>query len=120
MARTVVVVDDENEIRDTLAEFLVGEGYEVICARDGGEATTKLAHVTPHVILLDVLMPVMNGYEVLDWIRANAQLTAVPVVAMSGTDKAPAGSTEFLQKPFSPQALLAAIEAVCSPVSGSS
>ncbi len=120
MARTVLVVDDENEIRDTLAEFLIGEGYEVFSARDGGEATAMLAHVTPHVILLDMMMPGMNGYEVIAWIRANAQLTAVPVVAMSGTDSPPAGSTEFLQKPFSPEALVAAIESAGQKPSGKS
>jgi DNA-binding response OmpR family regulator len=91
MGATVLVVDDDREIRSALADILRDEGYVVREACDGMEALESIAVAKPDLLLLDLMMPVMNGWEVLQSLRRSGGdlpvvvLSAVPL-RMSGID----------------------------------
>ena len=90
-------------------------GYTAVCAKDGREAVEVLDRVTPDVILLDVRMPRMDGYEFLSWLRGQGRLARIPVIVMSGTDSVPEAKV-FLAKPADPLAVLAAVIAALATV----
>jgi serine/threonine protein kinase len=110
-ARQVLVVDDDPAARDSLRKLLEREGYTVATAADGREALARLrAFPLPDLILLDLLMPVMDGWEFLREQRHDPALASVPVVVISGTDPAPgSGLPEFLRKPLAPDRLVGAV-----------
>jgi twitching motility two-component system response regulator PilG len=88
-------------------------GHETICAVDGVDALDKLDEVTPDLVLLDIAMPRMDGYQVCKMIRENESIKDIPVIMVSGKDgffdKALgelAGSTGYISKPFGPEALM--------------
>ncbi|MDB4966152.1 MAG: transcriptional regulator [Myxococcales bacterium] len=104
--KLVVVVEDEDEIRETLKDVFEDEGYAVAVARDGGEALTLLAQIRPHVVVLDMNLPVINGDAVYAMLRTDPRLVGVPVV-VSTTDpsRAPAG-VPLVRKPANLKHLL--------------
>lgn len=116
-SKNILVVDDDNAIREMMASVLEVEGYHVISARHGREAIEMLrAHVKPDVILLDMMMPVHNGWQVLDFLKANAETSQIPVVIVSAyTETARAARPQaFVPKPVQLKTLLDAIERCCA------
>ncbi|MBC6428795.1 MAG: response regulator [Cellvibrionales bacterium] len=110
----VVVVDDSNTIRKSAETILSRAGCEVITAVDGYDALAKIVAAKPDLILLDIMMPRLDGYQTLALVRSNAAFKSTPVVMLSSKDglfdKAKArtlGSNSYLNKPFSKQELLA-------------
>ncbi len=105
MKKTVLVVDDEFDLSSTLAALLEGEGYHTATCSDGRAALDLLAASRPDLVLMDVMLPVMSGLEVLRTMKQTPGLDGVPVVLMSAV--APAvrredyGWRAFLRKPFS-------------------
>ena len=79
----VLVAEDEEDIRDSLADILVYAGYDVLRAEDGGAALELALREHPDIILLDVMMPVMDGFEVLKNLKENPSTEAIPVVMLS-------------------------------------
>lgn len=121
-ARTVMIVDDSPTIRKILGLTLERAGYTVIAEPDGPAALQKLTQVIPGVVLLDIAMPTLDGYEVCKRIKEDARTANVPVIMLSGKgaffDKVKghlAGATEYLTKPFETPAVLAAVNAHCRP-----
>jgi twitching motility two-component system response regulator PilG len=119
-AKTVMVVDDSATIRKILALTLEGAGYAVIAEPDGERAVERLAQVVPDLILLDITMPKLDGYEVCKRIRKDARTARVPVVMLSGKDGffdkvkgRMVGASEYLTKPFQAPAVLAVIARYC-------
>jgi two-component system chemotaxis response regulator CheY len=101
----ILVVDDDGGIRDLLAEELRYRGYWVIVTRNGSEALDCLDVMTPNVIVLDLMMPVMDGWTFVEQYRDRAGRESVPIIARSAEgDLTPGyealGVTKFLQKPF--------------------
>jgi two-component system, cell cycle sensor histidine kinase and response regulator CckA len=103
----VLIVDDEPKGRELLEDLLRPQGYELAFAGDGAEALAKAAEIMPDVILLDVMMPGMDGYEVCKSLRANPLLAEVPVLMLTALDDRDsrlygleAGADEFLTKPI--------------------
>lgn len=82
-SKTVLMVDDDQVLNEMYSERLKGEGFEVVSATNGEEALKKASDVTPAVILLDVMMPKMNGLEVLKRLRANDKTREIPVIVLT-------------------------------------
>jgi CheY-like chemotaxis protein len=109
----VLVVEDEAESRDTLRELLEFEGYTVRTASDGKAALEILESIDPCIVLLDLFMPVMDGWQVIDRLRTDGRLGRMNVLVItSAGHRAPAGLPVF-QKPLNLDKLISTIEAVC-------
>lgn len=109
----VLVVDDDPDIRETLAHRLANEGYSVDLARDGAEALARLSEGrSPDAIVLDLGMPTMNGWQFRDLQKRDPRLAEIPVVVMTG--QAPLGidAQHVLEKPFAIEHLVATIRRV--------
>jgi DNA-binding response OmpR family regulator len=108
----ILVVDDDAMLRASVSRMLADEGYSVDVAGDGHEALSRLADARPDLILLDVLMPGMNGRELLETLRGNAATRAIPVLVMTAvqgidaTAGITAGSVDYVEKPFDIDELL--------------
>ncbi|MBM3507865.1 MAG: response regulator [Alphaproteobacteria bacterium] len=90
--KSILLVDDEFGIVETLKELLESEGFKVSCASNGKDALARLATERPDLAVVDVMMPVMNGIEMLRAMRSNQQQRHVPVLLMSAVPKA--GATQ--------------------------
>ena len=115
---TVLVVDDDTSILDTVTAILSGEGYEVVSAASGQEALDAVARKRPLVILLDMRMPVMDGWAVARALRG--QGIDVPIVVMTAAESAKRWADEVgadgnLSKPFGLDELLAAVDRFRGP-----
>jgi CheY-like chemotaxis protein len=110
MAPTVLVVDDDQDIRESLAQILVEEGFEVASACNGAEALEAIARRQPDLMLLDLMMPVLNGWEVLEALRASGTRPRIPVVVLSALEAH--GCVDYVQKPIRLPKLLALIETI--------
>ena len=123
MAICVLVVEDDKNIRDLLQMYLEKEGYAVTVAVDGGEALTKFRSTHPDLVLLDVMMPVMDGWAVCKTIRSESQTPVIMLTAKSETDDKVAGlksgADDYITKPFEMREVLARIEAVLRRSAGS-
>ena len=104
---TILIVDDEASGRDTLEAILEPEGYILVMAENGYQAIEKALLTKPDVILLDVMMPGMNGFEVCRRIRSEEQLAEIPILFLTALDDRQsllngleAGADEFISKPF--------------------
>ena len=118
--KTVMIVDDSPTIRKILGLTLERAGYKVVAEPDGESAIERLIQVVPHLILLDIAMPKIDGYEVCKRIKQDPRTKHVPVVMLSGKgalfDKVKghmAGATEYLTKPFETPAVLAVVTNYC-------
>jgi len=105
MRAKVLVADDERQIRDLLSEFLTSEGYEVLLASDGEEATGLAEREYPDVILLDVKMPGIDGIEVCKRLKAEPKTQFIPVIMITGyvdnkMAAIEAGADDFVNKPI--------------------
>jgi DNA-binding response OmpR family regulator len=116
MARKILVIDDKLELRTLLKSYLTQEGFEVITASDGQEALYVARHEKPNLIILDLMMPEMGGYE---FMRAYNREADTPVVILTAkideNDKVlglELGADDYVTKPFSPRELTARVRAV--------
>jgi twitching motility two-component system response regulator PilG len=115
--RKILVVDDSPTVRKLISSKLEKCGHEVICAVDGLDALEKLNGLNPDLILLDITMPRMDGYQVCKLIRSNSEMKDVPIVMISGKDGffdkvrgRMAGTTDYITKPFGPETLMKTVE----------
>ena len=120
---TVVVVDDDLDIRDSIAEILVNEGYRVVTAPNGLQLLTMLAERKPDLILLDVMMPAVNGLDLCRALKRSPDFCDIPVVLMSAVGTAEdallattIGAAEYFKKPFDVNRLMARIAELTRPV----
>jgi CheY-like chemotaxis protein len=110
---SVLLVEDDPDLAELLGELFVQAGWVVYSERNGQDALLALKTTRPDVIVTDCMMPQMGGRELLDRVRRNPKLAAIPVVLMSGADalldgpETPAEVT--LRKPFDPEALIEAV-----------
>ena len=122
MATTVLVVEDDRNIAELLQMYLEKEGYAVTIAGDGGQGLEKFRTIKPDLVLLDVMMPVMDGWAVCNAIRAESQTPIIMLTAKSETsDKVQglkAGADDYITKPFEMREVLARVEAVLRRTAG--
>ncbi len=116
--RKILVVDDSATVRKLISGKLEKSGHEVICAADGIDALEKIKEFVPDLILLDIMMPQLDGYQVCKLIRGNAATKDVPVIMISGKDGffdkvrgRMVGTTGYITKPFGPETLMKTVEA---------
>lgn len=121
--RTVLVVEDDESVRDALCQLMRDEGFEPTCARNGQEALDVLvAGSHPCLILLDLMMPVMNGWQLLDWFKDHPEHQTAPVVVMSAATFGEADRlrrtdqhvADVVRKPIDVDRLLEAVHAACA------
>ena len=112
----VMVIDDSKTIRRTAETLLSKEGCEVITATDGFDALAKIADCQPDIIVVDIMMPRLDGYQTCALIKNNADFRGTPVIMLSSKDgifdRAKGrivGCDQYLTKPFSKDELLSAI-----------
>ena len=116
MAISVLIVEDDHNIQELLQMYLEKEGYAVTVASDGGQGLAKFRAIKPDLVLLDVMMPVMDGWAVCKAIRADSQTPIIMLTAKGETDDKvtglKSGADDYVTKPFEMKELLARIEAV--------
>ena len=119
VTRRVLVVDDDPDILDALSEILEVEGYEVQRARNGREALQRIEQDMPDLVLLDLMMPVMDGWEFMKHQRRDWHLCTIPTIVVSGVPSHDPRCLEMpvvrlLPKPYTGDQLMAAIDAEIS------
>ena len=122
MAISVLIVEDDRNIAELLQMYLEKEGYAVTTANDGGQGLSKFRAIKPDLVLLDVMMPVMDGWSVCKAIRTESQTPVIMLTAKGETeDKVNGlkiGADDYITKPFEMKEVLARIEAVLRRSSG--
>ena len=122
MAVSVLIVEDDRNISELLQMYLEKEGYSVTTAFDGGQGLAKFRAIGPDLVLLDVMMPVMDGWAVCKAIRGESQTPVIMLTAKGETDDKVAGlrsgADDYITKPFDMKEVLARIEAVLRRSSG--
>lgn len=112
----ILVADDDESIVELIMLYLRKDGFDVITARDGGEALRKITQHSPDLVLLDIMMPVKDGWEVCREIRQRYQLPVIMLTSRSEDyDKIlglELGADDYITKPFNPRELVARVRAV--------
>jgi len=115
----ILIAEDERDIRDLVAFTLRFAGYEVFAASNGEEAVEMAPNVSPDLILMDVRMPRMTGYEACRLMKLNPDLKDIPIVFLSAKGQETeiqqgldAGAEEYLLKPFAPDQLTSHVKAI--------
>jgi two-component system cell cycle response regulator DivK len=116
VSKRILVVEDQEDNRRIVRDLLTATDFEVIEAEDGEQALAAVAKQRPDLILMDIQLPVLDGYEVTRRLKADPSLTAIPIIAvtsyaLSGDEEKAraAGCNDFVPKPYSPRQLLAKI-----------
>jgi len=116
MSKRILVIEDQEDNRQIVRDLMAASGYELIEATTGEEGIAAAARERPDLILMDIQLPGIDGYEVTRRIKANPQLKSIPIIAvtsyaLSGDDKKAfaAGCDGYVTKPYSPRLLLAKI-----------
>jgi two-component system, cell cycle response regulator DivK len=116
MIKRILVVEDQEDNRRILRDLLTTADYAVTEAENGEEALAAVAKQPPDLILMDIQLPIMDGYEVTRRIKADPSLSSIPIIAvtsyaLSGDEEKAraAGCDDFVPKPYSPRQLLAKV-----------
>jgi two-component system cell cycle response regulator DivK len=116
MSRRILVVEDQEDNRRILHDLLTNAGYEIVQAENGEEALKAAAAERPDLILMDIQLPLLDGYEATRRLKADPALRAIPIIvitsyALSGDESKAraAGCDAYITKPYSPRAILAKI-----------
>ncbi len=112
----ILIAEDDADAREILKTFLAAKEYEIITAADGMEAIKQYSELKPDVVLLDIMMPKLDGWEVLHYIRASGQTPVLMITARDATDDVvkalQAGADDYIVKPFKLREVEARLEAV--------
>jgi two-component system, cell cycle response regulator DivK len=113
MSKRILVVEDQEDNRQILRDLLGAAGYEMLEAENGQQAVDMVSQKAPDLILMDIQLPVMDGYEATRQIKANPEWKRIPIIvvtsyALSGDEEKArlAGCDDYVTKPYSPRHLL--------------
>jgi two-component system cell cycle response regulator DivK len=116
MSKRILVVEDQPDSRQIIRDMLAGTDYEITEAENGEAALAAIAEQRPDLILMDIQLPIMDGYTATNQIKADPALRSIPIIAvtsyaLAGEEKRAraAGCDDFVTKPFSPRQLLGKI-----------
>jgi two-component system cell cycle response regulator DivK len=116
VSKRILVVEDQEDNRRIVRDLLIATDFEVMEAEDGEQALAAVAKQRPDLILMDIQLPVLDGYEVTRRLKADPAFTTIPIIAvtsyaLSGDEEKAraAGCNDFVPKPYSPRQLLAKI-----------
>ncbi len=119
MSKKILIIEDERDIRDLVVHYLAKEGYKVDAAPDGGKGLSMARAQKPDLVILDLMLPELDGLEVCKKLRADPKTAAIPVIMLTAkgeeTDKIVGlelGADDYLTKPFSPKELMARVKAL--------
>ena len=116
MSKKILIVEDDHNISELLQLYLKNEGYETVIANDGGEGVDQFRKFRPDLVLLDLMLPVMDGWGVLRTIRQDSKVPVIMLTAKGETsDKVTGlkqGADDYITKPFEMKEVLARVEAV--------
>jgi two-component system cell cycle response regulator DivK len=119
MPKKILVVEDAEDNRQILRDLLGMAGYDVVEAHDGAQGVAMATEHKPDLILMDIQMPVMDGYEATRQIKASPELKAIPIMAvtsyaLSGDEQKTrdAGCDAYIAKPYSPRQMLAKVREI--------
>ena len=122
MSKKVLIVDDEPNIVVSVEFLMQREGHEVATAADGQEAMELLAESRPDLLILDVMMPRKNGFEVCTEVRADARLSAMPILMLTAKGREAEmkkglslGADAYITKPFSTHELVTKVKELLGP-----
>ena len=108
----ILLADDEEDIKTVISLYLGAKGYEVVTAYDGLDAIEKAKTEKPDLILLDVMMPIMNGFEVCQKLKEDPETQDIPIIMLSAaaqsetiTKSIELGAKDYIVKPFEPERL---------------
>ena len=125
MRKKILAVDDEKHIVRLVQVNLERQGYEVVCAHDGKEALQKVDEERPDLVVLDVMMPYMDGFEVLQNMRRNPATRDIPVIMLTAKAQDAdvfkgwqSGVDCYLTKPFNPMELLSFVKRIFDSLDG--
>jgi two-component system cell cycle response regulator DivK len=117
MSKRILVVEDQEDNRRILRDLLTSAGYQILEAEDGARGIIVAETQRPDLILMDIQLPLVDGYEATQRIKANPALSAIPIIvvtsyALSGDEEKAraAGCDDYITKPYSPRQLLAKIK----------
>ena len=123
-AARVVIVDDDEHIRELASLYLQKEGFDVCCAADGASAVEKIKQANANLVVLDLMLPGMSGFDVCKQVR---QTSDVPIIMLTARDEdidkilgLELGADDYLTKPFNPRELVARVKAILRRADGSS
>ena len=108
---SILVVEDDDDTREALGQLLRGQGHHVLDAPNGVEALDVLRWLRPALIITDLSMPIMTGWQLLERLAGDARWSDIPVIVLSADSPPPQQDLCFLQKPVSAAVLLAEINA---------
>lgn len=130
MSESIVVIDDEEDIRELIQYNLSKEGFTVSCAVSGEEGVALVERVKPDLLILDLMLPGIDGLEVCRRLKSDPKLNSIPIVMVSARGEEPdvvsgleLGADDYVSKPFSPKVLVARVRSVlrrgkAAPVDG--
>lgn len=117
----ILVIDDEPQVTEIIEAFLTNAGHEVIVENDAGQGLNKAKSIKPDIILLDIMMPDIDGYDICNELKHFPGTSEIPVVFLTGKDRGEdmgrsfkAGGDMFIKKPFSCERLLEIINIILS------
>ena len=112
MSKKILIADDEEDVKVIVQLFLESKGYEIVTAFDGLDALDKIKEEKPDLILLDIMMPILDGFEVCRKLKADPDTAGIPVVMLSASTHSEskqrgldAGAVDYIIKPFEPEHL---------------
>ena len=113
----ILVVEDDQPLREAFEVVFRDFGYEVTTAENGQQALELIRSARPTFILIDLVMPVMSGYRLIETLQTDATLADIPMVAMTACSSTAPVNVQVLRKPFRADAALEVIRAYCGPPS---